>query len=366
MQTTALLPGNTFRSVIVSQTVYDVYDMSNLTSIPGYMTPLVDNVSYLNLQTLFLNTFGNGDLTNGYSYTFNVSPSALGFNSNSIPLAIANTTGWQVNPISVQLVDCAFTVAITTNDYQLPSSEEYTKPITWDTPSHVILQQITTNPFPSGALLINKTIPTNSTTNQYLNSFRFTLTVPSAIDNRKPDDTMFLHGAMTIPTGSGQLTPAYLVCQLTIVYSLSIPLAINPTDPNTSTGPVTQHSPIQNPQKKVEQGNTPLVPSNSGVEPVTNTSKLGIPQLLTPSTQPAQGTLGRPLYDLIGGGISGLMKEINDNQVSLTSSELTQLISIINTYNSLIKQNFLYGDQWSALQKQWRNFVMNNPNLENN
>ena len=349
-QITALLPGNNFNSVIVSQTVYDVYDMSNLTSIPGYMTPLVDNVSYLNLQTLFLNTFGNGDLTNGYSYSFNVSPTSLGFSSNSIPLSLVYDAGWTVNPISVQLVDCAFTVAITTSDYDLPAHGDFILPpgfvagnANTPLPAHIILQQITTNPFPSGALLINNTVPNNSTTGQTLNSFRFTLTVPSAIDNRKPDDTMFLHGAMTIPTGALQLTPSYLVCQLTIVYSLTIPLAFNPMQATLTPG-------SSNPNNPATIPNVVSVPT-----PTTNSSN--------GPTPPGMPAPYEPLYVTFAQQLTNMTQQIQSNVVSVNATQLNQFISIINQFNNLVKTNnytgsqmdYLYNNVWKA----WNNAINN-------
>ena len=62
---------------LVEQYAVDIYDTTSPELIPGYMSPIADGQAYLNLQKLFLNTFGNGDLTNGYSYTFNCPKSKL-------------------------------------------------------------------------------------------------------------------------------------------------------------------------------------------------------------------------------------------------------------------------------------------------
>ena len=302
---------------LVEQVVYDIYDLSQASSIPGYMHPLGDGDAYVNLQTLFLHTFGNGDLTNGYNYQFNVDWNKdLGLTS-----ALTNISR------NVEVDSTRFTVYITGNDLGLT-------PITY---MNVRLENAsyTCNPFPSG--VIARMVRQQQQVNNTL--FRFNISVPVAVDNRQPDDSMFLHGAIDI--SAGVETPRYLICAFTIRYWMRLLGTLPTTTPNTTEGTKTSGSPIQNPQKKVELGNTPLIPEIVRITDIPG----------------ANQQLGRTIWNMMYGSMVSLRQQILNKTITLTPSELQQAINIINTFNSHIKNPDNW-DGWSDLWKQWRNLGM--------
>ena len=301
---------------LVEQVVYDIYDLSQASSIPGYMHPLGDGDAYVNLQTLFLHTFGNGDLTNGYNYQFNVD-----WNKD-----LGLTTPLTNISRNVEVDSTRFTVYITGNDLG-------NNPINF---MNVRLENAsyTVNPFPSG--VIARMVRQQQQVNNTL--FRFNISVPVAVDNRQPDDSMFLHGAIDI--SAGVETPRYLICAFTVKYWMRL-LGNLPIPSNTTEGTKTSGSPIQNPQKKVELGNTPLIPEIVKITDIPG----------------ANQQLGRTIWNMMYGGLVGLKQNIENKQITLTPTELKQFIQIANTYNAHITNPDNW-DGWSDLYKQWRNLGM--------
>ena len=292
---------------LVEQVVYDIYDLSQASSIPGYMHPLGDGDAYVNLQTLFLHTFGNGDLTNGYSYQFNVD-----WNKD-----LGLTTPLTNISRNVEVDSTRFTVYITGNDLGLT-------PITY---MNVRLENAsyTCNPFPSG--VIARMVRQQQQVNNTL--FRFNISVPVAVDNRQPDDSMFLHGAIDI--SAGVETPRYLMCAFTIRYWMRLLGSI----PTTTTS--------SNNSNQVE--GTAFTP----------TPLLALPMELNGTTA------DEPYRYLVH-----ICNEIKNNSLKPTPQQITLLNDMIGQVNGWITNDpSQAGNKWTALNMRlhmWLNRVVDGLN----
>ena len=188
---------------LVEQYAVDIYDTTSPELIPGYMSPIADGQAYLNLQKLFLNTFGNGDLTNGYSYTFHCPKSSL-------PGMEPYAKDWPL--ISANVVATNFKVYIVSNFDRVmggPGSNEW--PNGWSG-RRFVSSYYNGNPFPMGVVGTNMEHFGHSQPTD----IRITLTVPYAVDNRQADDSMFLHGALQFNGGD------YVVCVFKVRYLVNV------------------------------------------------------------------------------------------------------------------------------------------------
>ena len=292
---------------LVEQVVYDMYDLSQASNIPGYMHPLGDGDAYVNLQTLFLHTFGNGDLTNGYSYQFNVDW------NKDLGLQTPLSSGFR----NVEVDSTRFTVYIA--GYDIVEPTDYMN-------MRLENASYNGNPFPSG--VIARMVRQQQTVNNTL--FRFNISVPVAVDNRQPDDSMFLHGAIDISAGT--VIPRYLICAFTIRYWMRLIGGTSTTTSSFST-------PSPTPQ--------------------------AIPQIITPSSTASGGAPMpyEPLYITFQQQLASMKQNIESNNVSPTTAQLKQFISIVNQYNSLVKQgeqnseamNNLYNNTWKSFMSSINN-----------
>ena len=193
-------------SFLVEQFVYDLYPMNDEHAIPGYMEPLGDGDAYVDLQQLFLYTFGNGDLSNGYTYTFNTSLESLG---------ICTSAGtYNISPYSIQIVNTSFTVSILSSALNVPSNSPLAN---FYNSYRYALTNYSCNPFTQGVMVRNIGGTVGGTNN---GAFKFTIGVPYAVDNRRADETMFLHGALNLSATTQ--TGKWLIAIFRVVYVLSL------------------------------------------------------------------------------------------------------------------------------------------------
>ena len=195
---------------LIEQYAVEIYDTTSPELIPGYMSPIADGQAYLNLQKLFLNTFGNGDLTNGYSYTFNCPKSKL-------PGLIPYMNRWGC--LSTCVVGTNFKVYAVKNMAEFHDFDGETWPSNWNG-YRMLTSYYNGNPFPIGV------VGTNIWRAGGMPNIQIHLTVPYAVDNRQADDSMFLHGAVPIdPTNAN-----YVVCVFKIRYLINIAGYNKPAD----------------------------------------------------------------------------------------------------------------------------------------
>ena len=289
---------------LMEQYAVEVYDLTSPELVPGYMSPIADGQSYFNLQKLFLNTFGNGDLTNGYSYTFHFSLSDIP------PLNFApKSSNGNFPGFNSTVLDTNFTVYITTDNSEYAYGEVNNN--YYYAGYRGILNYYSGNPFPNGVVGTNQL----KTTSSQPTSYSINLTVPYAVDNRQADDSMFLHGALPVNLTNGQ----YAICVFKIRYLVNV-------------------------------GGFGTAPNSTP----TKTNASIIPEIVKLNDVPgANQQLGRPIWDMMYGGLVGYKQQIDNKQITLTTTQLQEFMNIVNTYNNLVNSNNYTSDEWGTLYQQW-------------
>ena len=206
------LGSNGVGSFLMEQYAVEIYDTNTPDLIPGYMSPIADGQAYINLQKLFLNTFGNGDLTNGYSYQFHCPMSALP-EINFDPYYTISGEGIKDYPkLSTAVVESNFKVySVVGAGTEFETYGQHWQGYRW------LTSYYSGNPFPMGIVNTNA----QSITGTQSSTINVNITVPYAVDNRQADDSMFLKGALMVNFDTNNVN-SYIVCIFKIRYIVNV------------------------------------------------------------------------------------------------------------------------------------------------